>query len=337
MFKVSILVPFYGVEQYIVRCARSLLEQTYQNIEYVFVNDCSPDRSLELLIDVVEDYPQRKDVVKVVCHDKNRGLAAARNTAIDYATGDFVCHVDSDDWIDPQMVECLVGRQLETNADIVSCDAVIHDPTGERIWEEPEYASKDEMMQSILQLTLDHVIWRRLIRVSLYRENDIRTVEGFNIGEDHYTLPRLLYFADSFAKCNRALYHYNCLNGQSYMQSDQDPFSFKRYQSNIASSNILLDFFSQRSMEYWDLLNEIKAKYIYKYFFIVIKMRNKDFYDTLCADWKSTDDKAKNKVMGCSSGFRAGLLSSSLYSLNRIRVMGRIIIKKVFGIRNYEL
>ena len=75
---VSILVPVYGVEQYIERCARSMFEQTYPNLEYVFVNDCTPDLSMEVLHKVMMDYPQRKDAVHAINHDRNRGLAAAR-------------------------------------------------------------------------------------------------------------------------------------------------------------------------------------------------------------------------------------------------------------------
>ena len=154
MYKVSILVPIYNVERYIERCARSLFEQTYTNLEYVFVDDCSPDRSLALLQDVIKDYPQRKDAVRIVSHEKNRGLAATRNTALECATGVFISHVDSDDWIAPRMIECLVSKQQETDADIVSCDALIHGSDGERYLEEPNYGSKDEMMRRILQLSM---------------------------------------------------------------------------------------------------------------------------------------------------------------------------------------
>lgn len=337
MYKVSILVPIYGVEQYIERCARSLFEQTYQNLEYVFVNDCSPDRSLELLLNVITDYPQRKDAVRIVSHEKNRGLAAARNTALEYATGVFISHVDSDDWVDPQMIECLVSRQLETDADIVSCDALIHGSDGERYLEESDYGSKDEMMRRILQLSMDHVIWRRLIRLSLYKANDIHLVEGANIGEDHYTLPRLLFYADSFARCKRVLYHYNCLNEHSYMQSTDEAFNFIRYKSNITSFNILTDFFRPRSSYYSDYLCALKSAYVYKQFFIVLKAGNKDGYKELCKDWKSMDRVFLKEAADCKSDFRIRLLSPSFYWLNRLRVISKVILNKVFGIRRYEL
>ena len=97
--KVSILVPVYGVEKYIERCARSLFEQTYDNIEYIFVDDCTKDRSIVILQKVLEGYPNRKNQVKILHHEKNRGLSAARNTALDASTGDYLMHVDSDDYL----------------------------------------------------------------------------------------------------------------------------------------------------------------------------------------------------------------------------------------------
>ena len=70
MPKVSVVIPVYGVEKYIERCARSLFEQTYDNIEYIFVDDCTKDRSIEILQKVLEDYPNRKNQVKIKCRDK---------------------------------------------------------------------------------------------------------------------------------------------------------------------------------------------------------------------------------------------------------------------------
>lgn len=84
--KVSIGIPVYGVEKYIERCAKSLLEQTYQDIEYIFVDDCSPDNSIDILNKVLSQYPTRKEQVKVIRHDKNLGSACTRNTAVRHFT-----------------------------------------------------------------------------------------------------------------------------------------------------------------------------------------------------------------------------------------------------------
>ena len=82
MYKVSIVVPIFGVEKYIERCARSLFEQTYDKIEFIFVNDCTNDSSIVILHKVIKDYPIRHRDIKVISHESNRGLAAARNTGL---------------------------------------------------------------------------------------------------------------------------------------------------------------------------------------------------------------------------------------------------------------
>lgn len=332
--EVSVLVPIYRVEQYIERCVRSLFEQTYSDLEYVFVDDCSPDRSIEVLKKVMEDYPERKKSVKIISHKKNRGLAAARNTAVAAANGDFLMHVDSDDWIEPNMVEDLIRTQQMTGADIVSCYAIAHYLDGEVLLEEPDYSSKDEMMRSVMQMTLKHVIWRRLIRRSLYKDNNVFAVEGVNIGEDHYTLPRLLFYANSFTKCDKALYHYNCINQDSYTRMSSPSFGYVRYRNNRDSINILLDFFVEHDKEYLDELYSIKARYVYNQFFPVLKEGNVEAYNELTKDWKSIDDAYKLS-MGLNR--RRIMLLNGKYAFNRTRVVLRIVLKKLFGIRNYEL
>ena len=109
---ISILVPIYEVEKYIERCARSLFEQTYPNLEFVFVDDASPDKSIEILQLVINDYPKWDDHVSIIRHDKNYGIAATRNTLVKNSRGEFLLHVDSDDWIEPNTVELLVKKNM---------------------------------------------------------------------------------------------------------------------------------------------------------------------------------------------------------------------------------
>ena len=121
MAKVSVLVPVYNVSAYIERCARSLFEQTFDDIEYIFVNDATPDDSMERLEAVIRQYPERE--VRIVSHERNRGQATARHTALLAASGEYVCCVDSDDYIDWDMVASLYTKAVEEGADIVVSDA----------------------------------------------------------------------------------------------------------------------------------------------------------------------------------------------------------------------
>ena len=122
MPKVSIIVPVYGVEKYIERCARSLFEQTLDDIEYLFIDDCTPDKSIEILKNVLKDYPQRKDQVIIHRMEKNSGQAAVRKWGMIKATGDYTIHCDSDDWVDVTMYEKMYNKAIEEKSDLVICD-----------------------------------------------------------------------------------------------------------------------------------------------------------------------------------------------------------------------
>lgn len=119
--KVSVIIPIWGVENYIERCARHLFEQTLDEMEFIFVNDCTPDKSVEVLKKVIDDYPHRKDRIHIVDHDVNKGLPQARRTGLRFAKGEFVAHHDSDDWADKDMYESLYEAAAANGADVAVC------------------------------------------------------------------------------------------------------------------------------------------------------------------------------------------------------------------------
>ena len=221
MCLVSVLVPIYGVEQYIERCARSLFEQTYPNIEFVFVNDCTRDRSVEILMQVLKDYPHRAEMVKLINHDSNRGIASTRNTALNNATGEFVSYVDSDDWLEPNAIELLVKRQIETGSDIVTGNLFIHKDKTIIKYTEPHYDNKEQMVLMQFPPTHEHDLFRRIIRRSLFEDNHIRCIEGCNMAEDRYMMVQLCYFAKGVSAIDDFVYHYNMNNSDSYTHQTQ--------------------------------------------------------------------------------------------------------------------
>ena len=212
---VSILVPVYNVEQYIERCASSMFEQTYPNLEYVFVNDCTPDLSMDVLHKVIIDYPIRMSAVHVIKHNKNRGLAAARNTALDVASGEFIIIVDSDDWLELDAIEKLMKKQLDNDADIVSGNRMIHYTNENDLLEERKYRSRDEMILQMMQRSWDHFITGRLIKKSLFVDNGLRWNEGFDLAEDRYMMTKLAYCAKRFDVVDIVVYHYERRNANS--------------------------------------------------------------------------------------------------------------------------
>lgn len=103
-YKVSVIIPVYKVEKFVERCVRSLMEQTMDGIEYIFVDDASPDDSILILHKVLVDYPERSERVKILVHSENKGLPAARNTGLAVAKGEYVFHCDSDDFVEKDLL-----------------------------------------------------------------------------------------------------------------------------------------------------------------------------------------------------------------------------------------
>ena len=96
--KVSVVIPVYGVEKYIERCVRTLFGQTLDDMEFIFVNDCTPDCSIDLLCSVLEEFPQRKEQVRIINQPHNMGAAKAREVGIKAATGEYIIHCEWWTW-----------------------------------------------------------------------------------------------------------------------------------------------------------------------------------------------------------------------------------------------
>lgn len=259
---VSILIPVYNVKDFVGRCLESVAAQTYQGpMECIIIDDCGNDGSMSLVEKFVTNYSGQIDF-RILHHGYNRGLAAARNTAVAKAKGDFVFHLDSDDWLEPTAIEHLVQKQIETSADIVSGNALRHGINRTAVLKEFDYASPLDMVHRMIEMTVDHVIWRRLIRRSLYLENGIEAVEGVNVGEDHHTMPRLAYYAKKVATLDEIVYHYNCTNPNSYMSARSSRFNMKRFRSDYLSVKILQDFFKDKDEYCTKRLQEIESEFL---------------------------------------------------------------------------
>ena len=119
---VSVVIPIYKAEATLSSCIDSLIGQSYRPLELLFVDDCSPDRGAELVASRTPELQERGIQVKLLRHPVNQGVAVARNTALDAATGDYIYSVDADDELAPNTIELLVQRALETKCDIVGCE-----------------------------------------------------------------------------------------------------------------------------------------------------------------------------------------------------------------------
>lgn len=212
MPKVSVIVPVYGVEKYIERCARSLFEQTLDDIEYLFIDDCTPDRSIEILQQVLEESPQRKPQVIIHRMEKNSGQAAVRKWGMQNATGEYVIHCDSDDWVDTDKYRAMYEKAKDENADVVVCDYCVHDGNRElKIVHGCQSTDIEKFKINLLFQRDSWSLWNKMFRkTSCYK--DIIYPKG-NMGEDMAICAQLILYCKKIAYVDKPLYYY-------YMNSD---------------------------------------------------------------------------------------------------------------------
>ena len=230
---ISIIAPIYGVEQYIEDFADSVLSQSYPYIEFIFVNDGTKDKSIEILERLIDEkYSSRCDNIKVV-HKSNAGLPAARATGLEYATGDYVYHVDSDDWLANDAIKKIVEAINATNADIVYFNYIKEYPNrssrkGERAYSNSERADYIRNMYSHKSYG---TLCNKCIRRKLYTDNRI-FIPKYGYAEDCCVTTQLVGFSKSIAFLDEYLYHYRKGN-PSAMTSQNIKKRKKEYALNI--------------------------------------------------------------------------------------------------------
>lgn len=214
--KVSVIIPIYKVEKFIERCVCSLMEQTLQEVEYIFVDDATPDKSIEVLERCLTLYPNRKSVI--LHHAQNQGLPAARNTGLQVASGKYIFHCDSDDYVEQDMLEKLYQQAEDTDADIVWCDWFLTFAENERYMKQPSFETQMEALKAMLSGGMKYNVWNKLVRRSLYTENDIQFPADYGMGED-MTMMMLFAHAQRVAYVPQAFYHYVKLNTGAFSQT----------------------------------------------------------------------------------------------------------------------
>lgn len=242
--KISVIIPIYKVEKYIDRCARSLFCQTMQDIEYIFVNDCTPDDSVRLLQSVIDEYPKRKPYIKIISHERNMGSGIVRNTGLAAAMAPYIIYCDSDDWVEPDMYEVMYKKACEENADIVMCD-YYKEKKEKRIYcSQNPYNHKEDIIEQMLVGKIHSSVCGRLVRKSLYDDNSVRFPEGINMWEDLVTSVQLHYFARKVSYISKPFYHYTQFNNSSLINT----ISLKIVNDKIEGCMIIQSFFRKHEL-----------------------------------------------------------------------------------------
>ena len=204
---VSYLVPIYNVEKYLENCLESMFAQTYQNTEYVFVDDCSTDNSYNILLATLKKNNISQDKYTIVRHPQNEGIAVSRADCIANAKGEYVQFVDSDDWIEPDMTETLVEATQDSQIDLVGCYFIKDFLSGKQTRHSENYSqSCAGNLVLCINYDISTVLWKMLIRRSLF--SNFTITPHVDIVEDYIISVKLYFYANSFAVVDKYLYHY---------------------------------------------------------------------------------------------------------------------------------
>lgn len=234
------IVPVYGVERFIARCAESLFNQTLDSIEFIFIDDCTKDNSMQILNEIIDHNRLRiaemKWTVKTMRMLTNSGLPAVRQHGIQLAKGDYVIHCDSDDWVSPNIYEKLYDKAISEDLDIVWCSFFRSDGTTHKLYSD---AKQPFLMQGPL--------WNKLVKRSIYTENEI-IYPTTNKAEDGALMAQLSFFSRSRGYLDEPLYYY-FINSASICGQIDEASCLRKLEQECANVDIRVSFLKKHQSE----------------------------------------------------------------------------------------
>ncbi len=275
--RISVIITVFNCERYIGACAHSLFEQTLDSIEFVFVNDATHDNSISVLEKVINDYPYRKPYVKIINLEKNGGVSNARSIGIQNATGEYVIHCDSDDWIDKNMLEQLYNKAKENDADIVGCN-FRHEYTDVQYDFHQQYAETvEENIRRLINGRIFPSLCTSLVRRTIIEDNGVSFPVGLNMGEDLFFNLQLYLHTNKIVSIDWAPYHY---------RHTEDSSCFKKTRKSI-DSDIAIAGLIEKLMRNHHLYDKYAKDIEYRKFFSKMPLvqdlsKQRDYQEWLC-------------------------------------------------------
>jgi len=257
--KVSVVIPVYNVEKYLVRALNSVRFQTLENLEIICVLDCPTDRSAEIASKIAAEDKR----IKLVKHSENKGLPAARNTGVKYATGEYLHFMDSDDWLSPDFYESLLFEAEKSKSDVTACSVYYEKKQWRSIW-----FRKSEVLQDIhakmkkTEITIQGWAWRYLIKKSFWDERNF-TFPDLVPMEDKPVMISMIYYANSVALCPAAVYFYKNRENSLTNRSHNAFLEKQRSENRHKARAIYKDFMKKNKIKQEFKLRYYLRKYIF--------------------------------------------------------------------------
>ncbi len=308
MPKISIIVPVYNVEIYLERCLNSLIKQTLKDIEIIIVNDGSTDKSLE----ICNIFAQKDDRIKII-NQKNGGLAIARNTGLEYVSGDYIGFIDSDDWVDLDFYEKLYKTAIKYGSDIAFADFIRKGKNKHKvrmgIKDTKVAVDINDKINACKNLTLG-CVWNKIYRKSLIFDNQLRFPKG-RFYEDGTFSIQAIYYANKVVSVPNTYYYY-FVNPTSIVKSAKTQ---KKIDDKLICRLEILKFLEDKNID----LNEnefLTAVYKIQVFFLTL--------------WVVKENLKLKKY------YLFGSIPLITVYKNKNRLLGRILFIK-FSIRSKQL
>lgn len=265
MPKVSVIVPVYKAEAFIEACARSLFGQTLEDMEYIFVDDCSPDRSIEILKTVLREYPSRENQVRIIALEKNLGVAKAREIGLSVITGEYFIYCDSDDYVDLNAYATMYQTAQNDGADVVVCDVQFESEVKQMIHCGIRSTQKHYFISDILSYKVPGALWNKLFSKKLSQD---LLFSRYGFGEDLVMTVQMAYCAGTISYLPYAYYHY-IENSESIthafsVESRVDKFVAMRYNIQLLSGYFYDCGCKEYSVALYHCKYYAKNKLIYK-------------------------------------------------------------------------
>lgn len=283
--KVSVIIPVYNVEKFVLRCIESIINQTMtEGVECIIVNDCTPDKSMEIIQQRLANY-HGKIQFKIINHERNRGLAVVRNTGIDNAKGDYIIHIDSDDWCEPDMLEKMYQKAIEDDADMVIADYYESYEDKEVYQYGQSSNTENDYIRALFRGKIPCMVWNKMIKLTCILNNRLTNIEQIDLREDYCFIFQILLTTNKIKYLPSAFVHYTLYNCNSYTYKISNNYSkkllnnyikleeyltkiytahnlYKRYKKEIANDNlffrynVLIRTFGKVQKQYNSLYNK---------------------------------------------------------------------------------
>ena len=294
MKKVSVIMPMYNVEEVMARSVQSLFSQTLEDFEVVFVDDCSVDNTGEELRRIISDYNREDISVKIIRHEPNKGVAEARNTGLDNATGEYVYYLDSDDYFDDDALSSMYEAAKKNDADVVGCEWLLSFENNARHMVQPEVKTGREAFAKMCNGVMRWNLWLFMLN------------------------------AGTVSMIHRPLYHYIQTNSNAMTKN------FAAYRGQVSENVAEVESYVGQigeEKECQDLLNQLKLNLKLP---LIISDKESDY--KLWQEWfpESTPYAGQNPDQPFRTRLIQKLAAKRRYWL--LKLYYRFVIKFVYGI-----